>query len=389
MTRYKSIEKLSILTAGDYPYGGAAENYVRQLALGIKSNNVSVEIILFWGKRFNSNNDTGIVCTNYLYKRPFINNLVKIYEAISQILYIPLHLFKRKLIHKDQAIILYGLDRIYFVSPYLLFCKLLNIRCYRIITEIYPAYKIARFWWRKPLVIFELFQRRYFDRYLDGLIVLSDYLQDECLRNGVTPTRVMLIPHFIDMGYINIPGAMEKVFTIGYSGSLYLDSGIVDLLQALDYVEISPIELVVMGRMPKETKEEIEKLGINMNSVTYTGYLSKDAVRDNLLRCSVLVNPRREGILADSGFPTKLGEYFSTERPIIATQIGEMKKYFSDGKELVFARANCPESIASGLMFVHNNPEKAKEIGLEGNRWATENLDYIKNSKKLLVFVSQ
>jgi glycosyltransferase involved in cell wall biosynthesis len=389
MIRSKSIKKLSILTAGDFPYGGAAENYVRQLALGIKSNNVLVEIILFWGKRINSNNDTGIECTNYLYKRPFIHNLVKIYEAISQILYIPLHLFKRKLIHRDQAIILYGLDRVYFVFPYLLFCKLLNIHCYRIISEIYPASKIAKYWWRKPLVLFELIQRRYFDRYLDGLIVLTDYLKDVCLRNRVIPSRILLIPHFIDMSCVNVSKTTQKVFTIGYSGSLYLDSGIVDLLLAVSMIDINSVELLIMGTVPPETEEMIHNIDMGSVKVTYTGYLSKHDLLDNLLRCTVLVIPRRSGLLADSGFPTKLGEYFATGLPVIATKVGDLKAYFSNRVELVFAKANHPESMSRALLYICQHPEIAKAIGVQGKTWASKNLDYIKNSKKLLDYISK
>jgi hypothetical protein len=45
------------------------------------------------------------------------------------------------------------------------------------------------------------------------------------------------------------------------------------------------------------------------------------------------------GILADSGSPTKIGEYFSARKPVVATKVGDLQHYFSDKKRAGFRRA--------------------------------------------------
>ena len=82
-----TFDKITILTAGDFPYGGAAENLVRQLALGIDKNGSDVEIVRYRGSRYNNTkNNTSIKCSNYLFRKPRKGNLMNVLELISIIL---------------------------------------------------------------------------------------------------------------------------------------------------------------------------------------------------------------------------------------------------------------------------------------------------------------
>ena len=76
-----------------------------------------------------------------------------------------------------------------------------------------------------------------------------------------------------------------------------------------------------------------------------------------------MINPRRKGVLADSGFPTKIGEYFATKIPVISTKIGDLESYFENKKELIFSEPNNPNSIADAISYVNNNTDLAKKIG--------------------------
>ena len=164
------MKKITILTSSDFPYRGAPESFVRQMSLGLLENNAKVEVIRFWGDRYSNINDTQIKCTNYLFKKPFKNEFLKFFETLIQIIYIPTFISYRKLVKHDQVIIMYGLDRAYFVFPLTMFSKIFRIKCFRIITEIYPTYMYAAKWWRKPNVLFGKWQIKYFDRYLNSCL---------------------------------------------------------------------------------------------------------------------------------------------------------------------------------------------------------------------------
>ena len=57
-----NLNQITIYTTSDYPYGGPAENFVRQMALGLKENGQSVSIVLLKGQSKKQKNDTNIQC---------------------------------------------------------------------------------------------------------------------------------------------------------------------------------------------------------------------------------------------------------------------------------------------------------------------------------------
>ena len=215
--------KLSILTSSDFPYGMAMESFVRQLSLGLYVNNVKLEVVRLYGDRLNNINDTRIKCSNYLFNKPFKNEFLKFFEVLFHILFVPYFITYRKFFKKDDAIIMYGLDRAYIVFPITVFSRLFRIKVYRINTEVYLPDTYAFKWWRKPLILFNELQVKYFDRYLDGIIVLSHFLRKLEIENNVKEHNVLLVPHFID---IDVRTASrddfenKRIDRIGYCGNL-------------------------------------------------------------------------------------------------------------------------------------------------------------------------
>jgi len=80
--------RVIILTASDFPYGRAPENFVREMVKGITTiiGKERIQVIRFWGNRNGCNNNTGIECINYLFRKPFINELAKFFESILQMM---------------------------------------------------------------------------------------------------------------------------------------------------------------------------------------------------------------------------------------------------------------------------------------------------------------
>jgi glycosyltransferase involved in cell wall biosynthesis len=383
--------KISILTTSDYPYGGAGANFIREMVLGLDYNKVSVDVVRFWGDRYSNINDTPINCSNYIFARPFENELLKFIEFGIQILYIPIFVVRTKFFKQRNILVLFGIEPAYFVFPLTLFCRIFNMKCYRIIAEIFPENEIAPFWWRKPIIFFYRLQLEYFDKYLHGVIVLTNYLYSLCLKNGIKSNKMLLIPNFINLKkkYISISGGSP--FIIGFCGIPSIENGIIDLLMAFKMIskeDIPNSQLIIIGSIAPDIRQKIEILNLDVPNIIFKGFLNKTEVENTYSICTVLINPRRTGVLAESGFPTKLGEYFATKKPVISTRVGDIKSYFTDKNELVFAEPNNPESIAQAIKYVFNNKEEAEIIGQNGYNWALKYLDSSTNSRKLIEFIN-
>jgi glycosyltransferase involved in cell wall biosynthesis len=124
-----------------------------------------------------------------------------------------------------------------------------------------------------------------------------------------------------------------------------------------------------------------------LNSVRFVGKVSGSEVPKLLSKCDILINPRISGILSEAGFPTKLGEYFATKRPVVATSVGDLRLYFENGNQLILVEPDLPQALTDGITFLIENQQQAIKIGQNGFNWAKFNLDYINNANKLLSFL--
>ncbi|MDD4729488.1 MAG: glycosyltransferase family 4 protein [Dysgonamonadaceae bacterium] len=382
-----------VYTTGDFPYGMAPESLVRQMTLGFKNHNVRVKVIRLRGESYGLYNDTEIEVSNFLFSKVTKNELAKFTELIATILLIPFSVLRNVLHHRYNTVILYGVEYFYQIFPFWIICKFLKIKLIRITTDYYRVSTVVPVWWKKPKLWFYNFQFKHFDRYLDGIISLSTYMANMAIANGAKAEKVLVIPHFIDV--LGFCEDIEQIkhndrFRIGYCGTVVDLNGVFDLIEAFLLVHSSypNTELFIIGNPTGNNLDRIKAMTENIKeSVIISGLLSKKEVPKALLSCNVLVNPRKSGIFAEAGFPTKLGEYFATSLPVISTKVGDIKNYFTNKKELILINPDTPVEIAESIIWLMKNYEEAKIIGKSGNTWAIDNLDYMKNTNKILKFV--
>jgi len=89
-------------------------------------------------------------------------------------------------------------------------------------------------------------------------------------------------------------------------------------------------------------------------------------VRGHLSRCHVLVLPRPASRQATGGFPTKLGEYLSTARPVITTAVGDIPRYMADRDSCLLVAPNDVADLAGALVAVASDYAEAQAIGARG-----------------------
>ncbi|MDD4757120.1 MAG: glycosyltransferase, partial [Prolixibacteraceae bacterium] len=81
-------------------------------------------------------------------------------------------------------------------------------------------------------------------------------------------------------------------------------------------------------------------------------------------------------------FPTKIGEYLISGRPVITTRVGVTGKILEDKINVVFSEFNISD-ISKKMEFIINNPEPATEIGARGRDFALKNFDYLVHARRM------
>ena len=207
---------------------------------------------------------------------------------------------------------------------------------------------------------------------------------------GYNEKNIVVQPNLTDFNYWGTANTEIK-YNLGYSGAPYLKDGLYDLFKAISILKNKNISvtLLVIGdaifgkSLIPALKVECEKLRI-LEKVTFTGLVDSSLVKQYLSECRILSITRPSTIQTRAGFPTKLGEYYATKRPVLATNFGDMEKYFTDGQDILMAECGNPESIALKILWMLQNNEELELISIRGYDKANQLFEY-KNSVKRII----
>jgi glycosyltransferase involved in cell wall biosynthesis len=210
---------------------------------------------------------------------------------------------------------------------------------------------------------------------------------------GYNENNIIVQPNLTDFKFWE-PVKIEIKYTLGYSGAPFLKDGLSDLFRAINILRNMNINvtLLVIGditfgkSLVPALKLECEKLGIS-EKVTFTGLVESSEVKKYLSECNILTITRPSTIQTKAGFPTKLGEYFASKRPVLATNFGDMDKYFTDGLDIIFAECGNPESIALKIKWMLNNSKELELISKKGFDTANQLLEYKNSVNRIINFL--
>jgi glycosyltransferase involved in cell wall biosynthesis len=401
-------KKILIITYGNFPYGDASANLLRNFAFALDKEGNRVEVILPNGEmnqslnRQNSSDNKrvykmGQVIYRYLGYRSHPKNMMGKFFSLILGLTTPFLFLMRNSNKKEiDLVILYDIN---FTSalPLLLFHLIKKKKIIIILPEFYDHYQYPQLskgrlnWYDFYLGI------RFLSKHFDGFIVLTYFLKNYLLNKLQCDKPIFLMPNLVDPKDFysdNHQSFIQNSITIGYVGTPSIKDGVMDLIEAfgLIFPKYQNIHLLIIGDLPSGNsllpplKNLAKKLGIK-SSITFTGLVSRIKVSELLNSCQILALTRPNSIVSEAGFPTKLGEYFSCKKPVLLTSVGDMKIYFKDDFHVKFATPEDIKSIASGLEQLIQNENLRSVLADNCYKWMQENLSYHSRSKYLNDFI--
>ena len=117
--------------------------------------------------------------------------------------------------------------------------------------------------------------------------------------------------------------------------------------------------------------------------------LNKDQIPLFICNAELLVLSRPDSHQAQGGFPTKLGEYLATGKPVCVTKVGEIPNYLEDNVSAFLAEPGDVDSFTDAMDRALSNPEKAREVGLAGRDVAKKEFNSEIQAKRLADFLKQ
>lgn len=231
---------------------------------------------------------------------------------------------------------------------------------------------------------------------VNGVFVISSNLKQYFVDYGVPSEKVHIINMIVDTsrfdGVVRNPKA-EKY--IAYCGNVNKDSkdGVGDLIAAfVKYHTVFPDrKLYIIGPIvSQEQKTEYEDYLKNANaidSVVFTGSVSPTSIPQYFVDAEMLVLARPDNMQAKYGFPTKLGEYLLSGRPVVITDVGNISDFLVDGESAFIAEACNIMDISDKMITVSSNEDKAQTIGSIGQNIAMRAFNSSIETNKLLAIM--
>lgn len=221
----------------------------------------------------------------------------------------------------------------------------------------------------------ELAYRRRYLRRLDGVLVISTALQEYVAARTDSPTRLLGAIVDVPRHPALPPLPLAGTFVIGYAGHLsQAKDGVLNLLRATSIAvpeldDRLDVRLELIGDASTAAAMDARQLAGDLgltDRVTFHGQVPHAGVGDLLARCHVLALPRPASRQAEGGFPTKLGEYLATARPVLVTSVGDIPRHLRDGDNAVLVPPGDVPALAAGVVRIATDYDRARTIGANG-----------------------
>lgn len=215
----------------------------------------------------------------------------------------------------------------------------------------------------------------------DELLVISDHLNS--YYSEIFPKeRIFQIPILVNMERfknIKIKEGFEKIITyVGYMGGN--KDGLEDLIEAMALVNKKDknVQLHLVGSAPDEDmarlKNKVSALKLD-STITFLGKKNTDEIPPILFNSDLLVLARPNTRQAQAGFPTKLGEYLASAKPVVITITGEIPKYLQDKESAYLSKPGDIHDFAQKIIYALSDGN-AESIGKKGYEIANNNFNY-------------
>jgi glycosyltransferase involved in cell wall biosynthesis len=385
------------LTLGPFPFGMAQTNRLISIAVGLVNSGCRVKVICLKpteNQRNSLNNQSageynGIKFayasgTTYRGK----NTIRRIYLFIKGICLSSYLLFKENK-HEKIHFLFIGVTGFLISFWFLILCKVLHIKYLQERSE-YPFIKAQKSLFDKPSLFLYL---KITCKLFDGFLVITKKLQEYFKPHLRKNCPVFLLPILVEPERFFLPEKNDIEKYIAYCGSMQGDKdGIPILIDAykLFYDEFPNVKLYLIGSTQfvgfNGLKEKINLLALNKN-IVFTGIADRNMLPEILSKAIMLVLARPNNVQAEAGFPTKLGEYLATGKPVVVTNVGEITDYLQDNINAYIAVPGDAKDFASKMKQVMNNYKQALKVGIEGQCLAQTIFNSTFQGKKLVAWL--
>jgi glycosyltransferase involved in cell wall biosynthesis len=223
----------------------------------------------------------------------------------------------------------------------------------------------------------------------DGAICISGYLEDwvhhENSRTGRN-VQTIYVPILTDTDEIAVATSPPTAKSVLFAGSPAYDDTLNFLLAAMELVWTvhSDCQLVVTGGTTEAA------LGLPSNGrcaqIRCAGFVERSELLREYRAASVLAIPLFDDVRSHARFPTKLGEYLASGRPVVTNRVGEIPRFLENGLNACVTEPGDTAAYAGEICRLLEHPDTGHTMGRNGRQVAERHFHYANYGARLCEF---
>lgn len=371
---------ICVVTAQKFPSGLASNNRILSYAKGMVELDYKVDVLAL----AHSDDRHGTISRVNYY-----NLGQKWPSKIITVLQSMMHLFYVLLKGKYNFLILVSNNALLIMLLFII-CKLKGIKYIQEKSEFPFVLTYKGFIKRQFAALYIKFIYKLFD----GMIIMTNPLLDYFKLKTKRNCKLLLMPMTVDVTrFDDVPITDEFLSCITYCGYMGGNKdGVKNLIEAFSMIKdkYPNIKLMLLGSAQPNELNDIIDYANNLapNRVIFKGDVSREKIPYYLKNSKILALARPQSLQSTGGFPTKLGEYLATGKPVLVTAVGDIPNYINHKQHAFIVKPDHNSLFADELSYIIDNYEDALEIAKVGYHLTLNIFNYKKQAIKLANFLN-
>ena len=254
---------------------------------------------------------------------------------------------------------------------------------------------VGRYWDRVGrLELLERYERLNLDA-AARIFVVSDVERRNLEARGVVSEKIVVNPNGVDVerfrpgvGGVEARrelGIRDDEVVAGFVGTFGPWHGVEKLAEAIKLIPTGRFLLVGSGSLQVEVQKRLEN-EVAARRVIFTGAVGHERVPGLLDACDILVAPHVP--LADGseffGSPTKIFEYMSMGKGIVASRLGQIGEVLVDGETALLVEPGNVEELRAAIVRLIDDEGLRRALGLKAREMAEKEYTWTHNAQRVL-----
>ncbi|MFH2038139.1 MAG: glycosyltransferase family 4 protein, partial [Chloroflexota bacterium] len=264
------------------------------------------------------------------------------------------------------------------------------------VRDLWPEFAIAvEVLTNRALIRLSLWLESFLYRHADRVIINSPGYETHVRQRGAR--HVELVPNGADPAmfdpldrgetFRNLHHLNDK-YVVLYAGAHGMSNDLGVLLESAHLLSDLPgIQIVLLGDGKEKANLQAQAAALNLSNVSFIASVPKDEITGAMAASDACVAILKPVQAYKTTYPNKVFDYMCAGRPVVLAIDGVIREVVEAGDCGIFATPGDPAALAQAVRSLAENPQRSREMGLNGRRYIEANFNRPLLAEKLAMLM--